>query len=569
MKRKLLYLLPLLFVSLSFAQQGINYKALIKDGSGNIVANQNITIQFLILKGAGMSLQYQETHSSMTDVNGIVIVNIGKGTPNSGIFGTIDWGNDDYYLNVKINTGSGLTDMGTTQFMAVPYALYATNIASNGLKVNTLADGKSDANGSSLFLGKDAGLADDGTDNANLGVGFEALKSNSSGYDNTATGYQALRSNTTGFDNSAVGIGSLYSNTTGAENTANGAWALYANTTGNDNTANGYSALSSNTTGSRNTANGASALNKNTTGQYNTANGYLALLNSTTANYNTALGSQALYQNTTGSSNTANGYLALYKNTLGNDNTASGRNALYSNTSGNANTANGYLALYNNTSGNFNTAYGRSSLEFYTIGNFNTAVGYNALNSMTTGTYNTAIGIDALRFITSGSNNIGVGNYAQVPNAEGSNQIRMGGANISYAGIQVAWTVTSDISWKKDIRELPFGLNMISKLRPVDYIRKNNENETREMGFIAQDVELTLKELGYDDQGFLTKDDEGRMSLRYNDFIALLTKGMQEQQQIIERQKEQIEGQQKEIESLKSDQSKLDKRLKTLETFLN
>jgi len=40
--------------------------------------------------------------------------------------------------------------------------------------------------------------------------------------------------------------------------------------------------------------------------------------------------------------------------------------------------------------------------------------------------------------------------------------------------------------------------------------------------------------LGYDDQGFLTKDDEGRISLRYNDLIALHTKGMQEQQQIIE-----------------------------------
>ena len=35
---------------------------------------------------------------------------------------------------------------------------------------------------------------------------------------------------------------------------------------------------------------------------------------------------------------------------------------------------------------------------------------------------------------------------------------------------------------------------------------KNNDKQTREMGFIAQDVEQTLKELGYDDQGFLTKD---------------------------------------------------------------
>ena len=46
-----------LFVLFSFylnAQQGINYKALIKDSGGNVVANQSIDIQFQILQGAGM-----------------------------------------------------------------------------------------------------------------------------------------------------------------------------------------------------------------------------------------------------------------------------------------------------------------------------------------------------------------------------------------------------------------------------------------------------------------------------------------------------------------------------------
>ena len=94
-----------LISSTVIAQQGINYKANIKDGSGNIVANQNISIQFQILKGAGMTNVYQETHNPMTDENGIVIVNIGEGTPNSGNYSNIDWGSDDHYLNVKINTG--------------------------------------------------------------------------------------------------------------------------------------------------------------------------------------------------------------------------------------------------------------------------------------------------------------------------------------------------------------------------------------------------------------------------------------------------------------------------------
>src|SRR5690606_33402763 len=106
-----------------FAQQGINYKAIIKDGSGNVVANDLIQVQFTILQGAASV--YQETHSPTTDANGIVILNIGEGAPISGTFNAIDWSADDHYLNVQINTGGGLTDMGTTQFMAVPYAMHA------------------------------------------------------------------------------------------------------------------------------------------------------------------------------------------------------------------------------------------------------------------------------------------------------------------------------------------------------------------------------------------------------------------------------------------------------------
>ena len=120
---------------MAFAQNGINYKALIKDGSGNVVANQSITIQLSILVGAAETLVYQETHTPTTDTNGIAIVNIGEGTPDSGDFNTIDWGSDTHFLNVQINTGDGLTDLGTTQFMAVPYALNAKSVDSCGLSI--------------------------------------------------------------------------------------------------------------------------------------------------------------------------------------------------------------------------------------------------------------------------------------------------------------------------------------------------------------------------------------------------------------------------------------------------
>ncbi len=128
--KKLTTLLVTLLISISsFSQNGINYKALIKDGAGNVVASSLVTVQFQILQGTGMTNVYQETHTPTTDANGIAIVNIGEGTPASGLFADIDWPADEHYLNVQINTGSGMVDMGTTQFKAVPYALSAANVS--------------------------------------------------------------------------------------------------------------------------------------------------------------------------------------------------------------------------------------------------------------------------------------------------------------------------------------------------------------------------------------------------------------------------------------------------------
>lgn len=125
MKNSLSVIFALLISVLCFSQNGINYKALIKDGSGNVVANQMITVQFSILTGIAQTNVYQETHTPITDINGVVIINIGEGTVDSGDFSIIDWGSNEHFLNVKINTGAGLTDMGTTQFKSVPYANFA------------------------------------------------------------------------------------------------------------------------------------------------------------------------------------------------------------------------------------------------------------------------------------------------------------------------------------------------------------------------------------------------------------------------------------------------------------
>jgi Rad3-related DNA helicase len=168
-------------------------------------------------------------------------------------------------------------------------------------------------------------------------------------------------------------------------------------------------------------------------------------------------------------------------------------------------------------------------LENNTIGFGNTGVGSEALLNKTTGDQNTAIGYFSGSNITSGTNNITIGYNAQVPNNAGNNQIRLGNASISYAGIQVGWTITSDRRWKENIEPSNLGLGFISKLNPVSYTRINDENHRTEYGLIAQEVEEVLKECGLADKtGMLTVTVEGMYELRYNDLIATMIKAMQE-----------------------------------------
>jgi hypothetical protein len=103
-----------------------------------------------------------------------------------------------------------------------------------------------------------------------VGVGVDALLSNTTASANTALGYQSLFNNTTASNNTAVGYQSLYSNTTGASNTGFGYYAGRSVTTGVDNTFVGNNAGSGVTTSNQNTLVGSYAGYLITTGANNT-----------------------------------------------------------------------------------------------------------------------------------------------------------------------------------------------------------------------------------------------------------------------------------------------------------
>ena len=279
---------------------------------------------------------------------------------------------------------------------------------------------------------------------------------------------------------------------------------------------------------SQNTAVGNFSLNALTTGSSNSAFGYNSLKSSTTGFNNSAFGYASLQTNSTGTDNSAFGLLALLMNTTGSYNCSFGSSSLESNSSGSYNCSFGSTTLSANTTGSSNSAFGDQCMTLKITGSGNSAFGSGSLNSLISGNNNTAIGNSSGSLLTSGNNNIIIGYNAQAPISTGSDQIRLGNSGISYAGIQVAWTITSDRNLKSNIYNSNLGLGFINKLRPVSYTRKNDELSKTEYGLIAQEVEESLKQEGVENTGMLTITDNGEYQLRYNDLLAPMIKAIQE-----------------------------------------
>ncbi len=345
---------------------------------------------------------------------------------------------------------------------------------------------------------------------------------------NTYVGVNSGNFSVSGGYNSAFGSYSLANITSGSNNSAFGNNSLFFNTSGGNNSSFGYYSLSSNTLGNNNSAFGSQSLFSNTTGLNNSAFGFNVLYYNTTGNSNSAYGNNSLYNNSTGSSNSAFGYSSLYFNNDGINNSALGFQSLYSNTLGDNNSGFGYQSLYFNTTGFLNSAFGSYALTNNTIGHSNTAFGNYSLTNNTTGNSNSAFGTNALLFNSTGINNTAIGYDAQVPSGVLNNQVRIGNTSVTYAGIQVAWTITSDRNLKKNITNSNLGLGFINRLRPVSYTRINDESGKTEYGLIAQEVEDVLKEVGAENTGMLTVADNGEYQLRYNDLLAPMIKAIQE-----------------------------------------
>jgi hypothetical protein len=124
---------------LTNASAAIPYQAVARDNSGNVIANQLISLRFTLRDTlpAGTAV-YQETCSATTNSLGLFTVNLGQGTPGNGTFPSVNWENGLKFLQVEMDAGGGTSyiDMGTQQMLSVPYAISA-GAAANVIKATS------------------------------------------------------------------------------------------------------------------------------------------------------------------------------------------------------------------------------------------------------------------------------------------------------------------------------------------------------------------------------------------------------------------------------------------------
>jgi hypothetical protein len=137
---KKFYLLIVAFVFffgnlLAQAPQQFNYQVIARDADGNPLINQSVNFRISLLQGsAAGTVVYMETHALTTNDFGLATMAIGGGSVVTGVFSSISWGTDSYYVRTELDPtgGSSFTFAGVTQLLSVPYALYANASGSGG-----------------------------------------------------------------------------------------------------------------------------------------------------------------------------------------------------------------------------------------------------------------------------------------------------------------------------------------------------------------------------------------------------------------------------------------------------
>ena len=135
---KKIYLLILLIVAtigVAFSQvpSTFNYQAVVRNASGEILANKTVSFRISLLKNTETGdVIYSETHSLSTNDFGLVNLKIGGGAKLSGTFSPENWG-EVIFTKVELDPegGSSFSHLATTKLSSVPFAFMAQTVVND------------------------------------------------------------------------------------------------------------------------------------------------------------------------------------------------------------------------------------------------------------------------------------------------------------------------------------------------------------------------------------------------------------------------------------------------------
>ena len=112
-----------------FIPKGMNYQAVARDKSGNLMSNQNISLKIFLFSVDNQTRanHFSELHHLKTNELGLFNLVIGEGEENQGEYGLVPWNLKNIWLEVDlIERGTNrFSAISNSKLLAVPYAIHA------------------------------------------------------------------------------------------------------------------------------------------------------------------------------------------------------------------------------------------------------------------------------------------------------------------------------------------------------------------------------------------------------------------------------------------------------------
>jgi len=620
-----LFTVLILLTNDTFGQtpEGINYQATVRDANNSIMSNQSVTVLFSIKQGSALGTTvYQESHTVTTNNYGGFNVIIGGGTSISGTFNSINWGTNSYYVNVNVNGN----DLGTTQLISVPYALYAKTSGSStpgpqgpqgptgptGPAGTTGPQGVQGPQGIQGLTGSTGPQGPAATDDQDLDS-ITLIDSTLTVYINNGASANVnlaslshleknandLRMKSGNYDSTNFLFGSPQIDSDGDLAHANrmffnqkkGAFRAGSSTVDN--------------WGLVSTPN----WDKDSLGDFSFAsgNGTLAMGNSSTAmgywtkakgNFSVAIGSETeasgLWSLATGSETEASG---RHSATFGSETIASGDNSTsmgwrtralghYSTAMGNHTRATGYYATamgnYTRATASQSTAMGNNTHANTTnstaMGIYNDTTTYGLIFSIGNGSFSTRA--NSMHIFQATNNAYFRGHVSPTVH----NTVSLGRPANRWSTIYATnGTIqTSDTTLKTNIQPLSYGLADLMKIQTITYDWKDDKYGVKKIGFNAQNLLQVIPEVvqthsahTHEGTGEVIFKKNEKLGVFYSDMIPVLTKSIQDQQKIIEAEKaknetlhSEVVNQKEKTEALQIELDKLKQELEMLKQLI-